>query len=420
MKAAEGNHPGEGRRGAIPLVVYVAMLFSGLIVLVGGIIGWFNYAQNAKVVLVASERVFAELHQDVVADLALGSRRNRSMLSMLSFDPVHAATTLEQRLASLPLFREALDGNERITALYVGYNDGDFFQVVPLRTTAQRAFYRAPEHASYLVWSIEQALPQAAASRYLFFDHELNRLAVRSVEGPLYDPRQRPWYQSAMASTGVRVTAPYVFFTTGDVGVTAALRNGAGTGVVAGDATMATLSAVLAERVMTPSAVLAIYGGNGDVIAHSDPEVMIPGSAGQSKAGLPTLATLNTPILFEIAQRAGGGNLDVDLDWQGRRWKGVQRELLAHDGGLLYLGMAAPVDELLADAKAIQTRSLLLTGGLVLLVLPLAWLISLLVSTPLRALERQVRGVQEFDFRQLPPMRSPSERSISLPTKWTP
>jgi hypothetical protein len=245
MEAAEGNHPGEGWRGAISLGVYVAVLFSGLIVLAGGVIGWFNYAQNAKVVLVASERVFAELHQDVVGDLELGSRRNRSMLSMLSFDPVHAATTLEQRLASLPLFREALDGNERITALYVGYADGDFFQVVPLRTTAQRAFYRAPEHASYLVWSIERALGQAAV-RYLFFDRVLNCLGARPGEGPLYDPRQRLWYQAAMASTGVRVTAPYVFFTTGDVGVTAALHNGAGTGVIAGDATMATLSAALA------------------------------------------------------------------------------------------------------------------------------------------------------------------------------
>jgi HD-GYP domain-containing protein (c-di-GMP phosphodiesterase class II) len=406
METRKAPDPDEQRQRAVPLSFYAAALFSVLIVLAGGIIGWFNFAQNAKVVLAASDRVFAELHRDVADDLELGSRRNRSTLAMLSFDPVHAATTLEQRLASLPLFREALDGNERITALYVGYADGDFFQVVPLRTTTQRAFYRAPEHASYLVWSIERALGQAAG-RYLFFDRALNSLGARPGEGASYDPRQRRWYQAAMASTGVRVTAPYVFFTTGDVGVTAALHNGAGTGVIAGDATMATLSAVLAERVMTPSAVLAIYGGNGDVIAHSDPEVMILGSTGEAKAGLPTLATLNTPILFKIAQRAGGGNLDVDLDWQGRRWKGVQRELLAHDVGLLYLGMAAPVDELLADAKAIQTRSLLVTGGLVLLVLPLAWLISLLVSTPLRALERQVRGVQEFDFRQLAPTRSP-------------
>jgi hypothetical protein len=87
MKAAEGNHPGEGWRGAISLGVYVAVLFSGLIILAGGVIGWFNYAQNAKVVLAASERVFAELHQDVVGDLELGSRRTRSMLS---FDSVGA------------------------------------------------------------------------------------------------------------------------------------------------------------------------------------------------------------------------------------------------------------------------------------------------------------------------------------------
>lgn len=407
MLTAEVDDAGKGRARAFPLGVYVAMLFSGLIVLAGGIIGWFNYVQNAKIVLAASNRLFDELQEDVVGDLEIDSHRNRSTVAMLSFDAIQTAATLEQRLHSLPLFREALDSNERITALYVGYADGDFFQVVPLRIAARKALYQAPEHASYLVWSIERGSRNAAASRYLFFDHELNWLAARPQEGPAYDPRERPWYQAAISSEGIHVTAPYVFFTTGDVGVTAAIRNSAGTGVIAGDATMATLSALLAERVITPSAVLAIYSENGDVIAYSHAGTIIPSrAADDAKAKLPTLETLDLPILSEIAARARGGDLDIDLNWQGQLWKGVQRQLVRDVAGALYLGIAVPVDELIAEAQTIRTRSLLVTGGLVLLVLPLAWWMSLLVSRPLRALERQARGVQEFDFRQPPPTRS--------------
>lgn len=407
MLTTEVHDADKGRWRAFPLGVYVAVLFSGLIVLAGGIIAWFNYVQNAQIVLAASSRLFDELQEDVVGDLEIDSRRNRSMLAMLSFDAIQTADTLEQRLHSLPLFREALDSNERITALYVGYAGGDFFQVAPLRTAARKALYRAPEHAAYLVWSIERDSASAATSRYLFFDSGLNRLVARPQEGPAYDPRKRRWYQSAIASEDVHITAPYVFFATGDVGVTAALRNSAATGVIAGDATMATLSALLAERVVTPSAVLAIYSEHGDVIAYSHAGTIIPPrAADDATTKLPTLETLDLTILSEIAARARGGDLDTDLDWQGQQWKGVQRQLVRNDGGALYLGIAAPIDELVAEAQTIRTHSLLVTGGLVLLALPLAWWMSLLVSRPLRALERQARGVQAFDFRQPPPTRS--------------
>jgi HD-GYP domain-containing protein (c-di-GMP phosphodiesterase class II)/HAMP domain-containing protein len=350
--------------------------------------------------------VFAQLHRDVADDLELGSRRNHSTLAMLSFDAIHTATTLEQRLESLALFREALDGNERITALYVGYDNGDFFQVVPLRATEQRASYDAPEAASFVVWSIDVDPRRMARSRYLYFDQDLIRLGEKETGGSFYDPRQRPWFQAAKDEAGVHVTAPYGFFTTGEVGLTAALRNSAGTGVVAGDATLAALSALLAERIVSASAQLAIYNKNGDVIAYAgtagSEEVSLPHASDDGRTRLRTLAALDAPILLEIAKRARGGSLDADLDWRGQRWKGVQRELLAGNDSPLFLGMTAPVRELIAEAEAIRMRSVLVTGGLVVLALPLAWLISLVVSRPLRALERQARGVQEFDFRELP------------------
>ena len=407
MASAELAASTESHSRALPLSVYIAVLFSLLIVLTGGTIAWFNYTQNTRIVLAAGDRVFDELYSDVVADLELGSSRNSSTLAMLSFAPVNAARTLDQRLTSLPLFREAIDGNERIASLYVGYDDGDFFQVLRLGTPEHKAFYRAPEHASYLVWSIEREPRDTVDSRYLFFDRDLVSLGERSVEGPSYDPRERPWYRTALGPANVHVTAPYAFFATGGVGMTGARRNAAGTGVVAGDLTLAALSALLAERLITPSAALAIYAANGDVIAYHDRPNVTEIQADDATPQLQTLATLEVPVLFEIAKRADGRDLETDLVWQDRHWKGVQRRLVSHADEQLYLVVAAPVDELVAEAEQIRMRSVLLTGGLVVTVLPLAWLISLLVARPLRTLEAEARGIQAFDFRQLVVTRSP-------------
>jgi len=57
-----------------PLHVHIATLAIALIVLAGGVIGWFNYSQHARLVLAAADRVFDRLHHELVADLEQGSR----------------------------------------------------------------------------------------------------------------------------------------------------------------------------------------------------------------------------------------------------------------------------------------------------------------------------------------------------------
>jgi HD-GYP domain-containing protein (c-di-GMP phosphodiesterase class II) len=389
-----------------PLHVHIATLAIALIVVAGGVIGWFNYVQHARLVVAAADRVFDGLHRELVADLEQGSQLNHTTVEMLARTRVGAAASLDERLASLPLFREALRRNDRLNSLYVGYDDGEFFQVLPLRTAAQRELYKAPAAAAYVVWSIETRAGGAARSVYLFFDAALRPLGERNVESSPYDPRQRPWYAAARAAEGLAVTPPYVFFTTREVGATIARRSPAGSSVVAGDVTLARLSAILAAHSITPSAELAIVAANGDVLAHRDPERIVHREPGGAGVRLATVDTLGAPILAQIASAGARDERRRDFESGGRTWFGVQRHLPVTEGTSVNLLMAAPEDELVVEAARIRRQSLLVTALLILGVAPIAWLASRLLSTPLRKLAAEARAIREFDFSPASATRS--------------
>ena len=66
------------------------------------------------------------------------------------------------------------------------------------------------------------------------------RKVIERREAPdyVYDPRTRGWYQKAIAEQRQVRTEPYVFFTTGDVGLTFARRSSVGDAAVGADLTL--------------------------------------------------------------------------------------------------------------------------------------------------------------------------------------
>ena len=64
----------------------------------------------------------------------------------------------------------------------------------------------------------------------------------------------------------------------------------------------------------------------------------------------------------------------------------------------VYLAVLSPQDELLSEARRISRDTLLITFLIMLVSIPVAWLLSRLVATPLRSLVREARAIKEFDF----------------------
>ena len=162
-----------------------------------------------------------------------------------------------------------LERSPQLSGVYLGGSDGSFFFVA-----------RADE--GYSVKSIEISDETRTVT--------LRDIAADGTPGPVeevaddtYDPRQRPWFQDASrsASTDIAWTPPYVFFTSGQLGISAsaAVQTADGTlAVVGADIELGSLSTLLAGLRIGPIGSSIIVDQADTVIAHPDAALVQEGA----------------------------------------------------------------------------------------------------------------------------------------------
>ncbi len=380
------------------LHVHISVLFTFLLLITGVVLGIFNYRQTTQIIYSSSAELFNRIEEDVQRDLLNTYQPIRHLLSLLALQEHNQGTDHFQRMALLPSFAQALRDNPKLASLFLGYDDGDFFMVRPLRTQALKDKFDAPKNAAYQVWSIdrvgESAQNESAQSESAYFDADLNLISRRQNLKERYDPRNRSWFASALSRKEQITTAPYVFFSTGNVGTTLARATGEH-GVIAADLTLDDLSATLAKHKITPSTEVVLYDSNGNAIAYPDASRLIVHS---EKAQLAKARDLN-PVLAAL--------LDHDPKTPLRGIRLAQRDWVVSrshliEGGPqgLELALVVPEDELLADAHRIRWQGALVTLAILLLCLPLGWLSSRIIIRPLRSLVQEAEAIRRFDFSQ--------------------
>ena len=148
-----------------------------------------------------------------------------ALLRVLAFDPVVEASTLPQRLQRLEAFTTNLYANPLLTAVYIGYDNGDYFLVSPLTKgdiTSELSRTRTGKiRGSHIVGTGRRK----AYTQLLFYDQQLNLIEQRIDPDYVYDPRQRPWYNNALATTDVAISKPYIYADTPLMGVTLSMRS---------------------------------------------------------------------------------------------------------------------------------------------------------------------------------------------------
>ncbi|MGH8434432.1 MAG: HD domain-containing phosphohydrolase [Pseudomonas sp.] len=376
-----------------PLHVHISALFTLLLLLSGVVLGLFNYRQTSEIIFSSSAKLFNRIQEDVQLDLNHTYQPIRHLLSLLALNETNQATDNYQRIALLQPFALALRDNPKLAALYLGYDDGDFFMVRPLRTTILKERFDAPATAAYQVWTIDRSGEGSAQSESLYFDESLNLISRRPNFKERYDPRTRGWFNSARADGEQITTAPYVFFSTGNIGTTLARTSGAHA-VLAADLTLADLSATLAGHKVTSSSEVVLFDSAGNAVAYPDSaRLIVPGE----RAQLAKARDLS-PVLAALLDQDPDGLQQGTLNLATRRWI-VSRSHLQEGGPQgLNLALVVPEDELLTDAYRIRWQGAVVTLGILLLCLPLGWLSSRIIVKPLRALVSEAEAIRSFDF----------------------
>ncbi|MDR7022753.1 HD domain-containing phosphohydrolase [Pseudomonas peli] len=376
-----------------PLHIHISVLFTLLLLGSGVVLGYFNYQQTSKIILSSSDQLFTQMRKEVQASLRNTYQPIRNMINLLARNEQLSGRDRHERMVMLPIFSQALRDNPKLASIYVGYGDGSFFMVRPLRSEKLRQIFFAPDNAAYQVWSIDRISEQRLDSEYLFFDKQLQPISRRQNLKETYDPRTRPWYNGALQSPEHFTTAPYAFFSTGEIGTTLA-RKSTETTVVGADLTLDDLSATLAEHRLTPSTEVVLYSPDGSAVAYPDSaRLVIPGETLQ----LAQVQDLS-PVLADFL------SLGLDADRQGAVRLNKQRWQISYsqfsEGGPqgLRLALLAPESELLADAYRIRWQGAVLTLCILLLCIPLGWLLSNILVKPLRLLVGEAEAIRSFNF----------------------
>ena len=379
-----------------PLRIHIATLFTLLILVACSAIALSNYIQSRNMVIASAVDLIDRIHKDGDVRLRDVFGPIESLVTWMSNTTLPAAESGNWRMVALA---DVLARHRQLAAVYIGYDNGDFVLGRALRDDASKKSFRAPQHAAFLLQSIERSRG-SAHPRFALFDGALQPISEIVAPDFAFDPRIRPWYVDAMKARELVVTSPYVFFTTREIGLTIARRAWDGRAVVGADVELSQLSETLKQVRPTLSSELAIYDADGHIIAYSNP-ARVTATASQEGVQLARVEDLS-PVLHAIALDPQRFSESSRIEIGGREWLVKASTLSMGSDKLASFAIAAPLDELLVHANAMLRLTAMVATGVIVLGVLLAWLISRRIAGNLRALTVQAAAIRRFDFADQP------------------
>jgi len=392
--------PADRRAARFPLHITLGTIFVTALVVFGLVVIAYGYVQGRRIELLGAHDQMDRIGRQLQADITGLYQPAQGLVDITSKSAIWAGNTLEERLAALPPVAEALELNESLSSFYVGTEDGDFFLIRTLdHDRVAGETLEAPPNSAYAIQSVERGRTEHEET-LLFYDDQLRLLERRPLESTNFDPREREWYRKGMASEAQISTDFYIFFTTGEVGLTFARRLAAGGGVVGADITLEDLESGLARERITPSTRMAITDRSGRVIALSEAELTatLPTGTASGSIAMPKLSELDDPAYRALAVRLSEVEKTsrFELDVDGESWLTSITSLPSRSGDTVLLSTLIPRRELLADVDRIRNRSLAISGVILAVAIALMLWISRNVSKSLRALASEAVNIRRF------------------------
>ena len=325
-----------------------------------------------------------------------------NVIRVLAHSDIGAANTLEERFEQLPVLAETLNSNPMLSAVYIGYDTGEFLLLRPLQRDTPR-IPDAPDGAAYLLQSIAFDEQAQLHGRWLFLDESLQLKSEQAMPDYWFDPRERPWYQQVGNPGEVAMTDPYVFFTTGEVGVSLAVRSHTGDGVVGMDAAVGDLTMEARDLRLTSGTELAIFDQEIGVIAYPDLQRIIKTEG--SGFRLASLAELGVEPLLQLSELPAN-SVPTPFIVNGNVWYGLNLPLVGFSDSDARILIAIPAWELLSEARDVLKHQAIWAVALILAVLLLGWVLGVRLGRSIRQLAAWVEALSGFDFSAPPPASS--------------
>jgi len=403
-----------------PFYIGITTLIVAIVLILTGLFVWISYRESRTAAIQMADRLFSEINAKVleryenalesVAVLAGSAARMPGMASL----PVGGGLSHP----GMELMLEALAFYDFLFSTYIGYDDGSFLQLTAVRDQpSYLRIFDAPTGTYYVLRTIARDADGNPKQRWLFLNRDRNVTGQRPDLDPNYDPRKRPWYRRALRENSAFYTDPYVFSATRVPGITCAERLVGGQAVFGADITLDRFSISLRRQKVSENGRLFMFDHQGRVIAHPTIDPVKAGTDGSLKF-LTTGAIGDSMVQFIVdewrADPQGMLNRTLELRIQGEdylvRLTGMKDALKFTQ----ILASLAPVSDFTAHIRRMQQRVFFFSCLVLLLVLPLALVVSRRISGSLIQLERESMKIRQRDFSSSPDFDSSIKEIHSL------
>lgn len=352
-----------------------------------------------------AEERFALISQRAAAEMTNNALRNigRAASAQASATPtlfVRDGKINQQDL--VPGLMGALANYPNIYGQFFGLENDEFLQVIGVRGDEKIiAALKAPASTHFAVRRTTREADGKRIERWQFVDRAGLQLGELTVDAT-YAPSQRPWYVGAMKRGELIVTDPYIFSSTGRPGLTVAAPLPGKAGVFGIDIDLGAIDAFLVSLPLTPNAAIVMLDERNQVMGFS--------GRGKNYVGLsiPPLTPLDAVDnpLFKALKGLNPGDepqmLEFELDGKNQR-SVVTSRLTESVGATRFKIIAvAPMIDFIGPIEKARRDVLLVSGVILLILLPLAILGSRRVVQALAQLAQNSENMKRLGFTTNP------------------
>ena len=393
-----------------PLRLHLGVLVVASLLCTSAPIIWMAFSHGSDAAVSAGAKQMREMSLRLIEGYRNTLQGGIEAVALASTLPQLASPPPRDIDAKQQFFLEVLRNVPNATSIYTGYADGSYLQAINTERQDVRRTLATPDGTAFAIRTIAGRQSADVISTLRFLDSQAREIGERDVEVASFDPRQRPWYQSVVQDGLPVSVGPYITGTLNVPTLTiAAPMWNDGQVVVGINIHLQTISRLLDTREISPHARAYIIDGSGDLVAHSDPDIMnriiglwsrtsggFAASANSFDASLKTVARLRQDPAF-----AAGGLARVDFDGESHL---VQLAPVSVSG--LFQGSVAaivvPLEDLVAEANRLLLHNLLIASAFVIAGVAASVLLSRMVSRSLYRLADEARRIGDLDIGEKP------------------
>ena len=393
-----------------PLRLHLGVLVVASLLCTSTPIIWLAFRHGSDAAIQAGARQMREMSLLLIEGYRNTLQGGMEAVAFASALPQLTSPPPQDIRAKQEFFLEVLRNVPNATSVYAGYPDGSYLQFINAERQDVRRILAAPDGTAFAIRTIARRDSADVISTFEFLDDKASLIEKRDVEYASFDPRQRPWYQAAVQDGAPVSVGPYVTGTLNVPTLTIAAPMKDDIKVIVGiNIHLETVSRLLDAQAISPRARAYIIDSGGDLVAHSDPDIMnriidiwsrragaLEATANGFDTSLQTVDRLRQDPAF-----TNGGLARIALDGQTHL---VQIAPVSVDG--LFKGSAAaiivPLEDLVAEANRLLLRNLLIAAAFLLAGAVASLALSRMVSRSLNRLADEARRIGDLDFGEKP------------------